>query len=310
MLLDDPRRRSGTRAGAHDRHRLCAPPDRRDDSHRDGVVTDGRHEVRRLHEHPGARLHVDGAARTERAPAGVSAAPAPGHPGGAPDATGQPGPPSSVRHCPAAVVIGGPPPRLVAHPGPPRGGPHPAAVPVRLPAGAHLHRLPDPAVLGGVHPAAVAIEARAEVVHRGTGGGAIVLGPPLRAVAVVLPAVVVFLRAVLVGGRGRLPVRILGAVAIARIAGRGRVGLPAVLVVAGPLPVVPVLRACRERHQEKQGQELAEHVDLLPSWTFRGRACSQPPPIGRRCASEPLYGGNPAAPISLRKWAPRESCSG
>ena len=247
-------------------------------------MTDGRHEVRRLHEHPGARLHVHCAARAERAPSGVSATPTPGDPGRPPDTAGQPDPPCSVQDCPTAIVVRGPAPRLVGDPGPTGGGPYPAPVPVGLPAVAHLGGLPHPAVLRGIDPSAVAIEARAEVVHRRTRGGVVTLGPGPRAAPLILPAVVVLLRAVLVRGRGRLAVSILRAVAVARIAGRGRVGLPAVLVVAGPLPVVPVLRACRERHQEKQGQELAEHVDLLPSWTFRGRACSQPPPIGRRCA--------------------------
>src|SRR5207237_6842800 len=113
-----------------------------------------------------ARLDVHAAARPQGTPARVSAAPPPRDPGRRPDPSRQPDPPGPVDQRPPAIVVRRPAPGLLGDPRPTGGGPHPPAVPVRLPAVADPGGLPDQPVSGSVDPAAVLIETGPDVLHR------------------------------------------------------------------------------------------------------------------------------------------------
>ena len=264
MLLDDARRRAGARRRPHERKRLGPRPDGRHHVDRHRVVPDRSEEVRRLDEHPPARVNVDDAARTERAPAGVPAAPTPRDPGRRPDAPGQPHPSRFVDERPASVMIGRPAPRLLGHPGPARRRPDPSSVPIRLPVPAHVPRLPDPSVFGGCDPAAVRAQPGTEIIHRRTGGVIVDLGRSRR-----VPSGAV----IVIGRRRRVFVFVLRPVTVAaRILAIPR--LRAVLVVAGPMFIVLPrgVRAGGERDEQQEWRELAEH-DFDPLLLLGRPAC-------------------------------------
>ena len=140
---------------------------------RDRVDRDTREAAARDEGPPGVRRgvigDVDGEARTERRPADVLRAVAPGHPGRRPLVARDPDPSLVGVIGPSAVVVRRPSPRLVRDPQPSLVRPFPAAVVVGAPAGGDVRGPPDPTIVRHRHPLTVRSQAVLEGVEADRG---------------------------------------------------------------------------------------------------------------------------------------------